>query len=79
MLEPNASVLGGEVPIGFGVVNIAVVLPSGGFHRGHEGAVGLGRDYPALPPMRRATAGVARCLRLKTASKPSSTNCLRTR
>jgi hypothetical protein len=25
------------------------------------------------------TAGVARCLRLKTASKPSSTSCLRTR
>src|SRR6516164_10096608 len=21
------------------------------FHRGHEGAVGLGRDHPALPPM----------------------------
>src|ERR1700747_2724333 len=107
------------------------------FHRGDEGAVGLGRDHPALPAMRfervflsvrwiveslarstmpssttlfsnsrnvqrarpfggleqgsaiswasfspskmRATAGVARCLRLKTASKPSSTNCLRTR
>jgi hypothetical protein len=26
-----------------------------------------------------ATGGVARCLRLSAASKPSSTNCLRTR
>jgi hypothetical protein len=26
-----------------------------------------------------ATAGVARCLRLNAASRPSSTNCLRTR
>ena len=25
------------------------------------------------------TAGIARCLRFNTASKPSSTNCLRTR
>src|SRR6516164_8870154 len=107
------------------------------FHRGHEGAVGLGRDHPAPPPMRfetvflsvrwiveslarstmpssttlfsnsrnvqrarpfggleqakainlasfspsnmRGTAGIARCLRLKTASNPSSTSCLRTR
>src|SRR5262249_15755554 len=107
------------------------------FHRRHEGAVGLGRDHPALPPMRfetvflsvrwiveslarstmpssttlfsnsrnvqrarpfggleqakaislasfspskmRATAGLPRCLRLRTASNPSSTNCLRTR
>ena len=31
------------------------------------------------PSKIRATAGVARCLRLNTASKPSSTNCLRTR
>jgi hypothetical protein len=31
------------------------------------------------PPKSRATAGVARCLRLNTASKPSSTSCLRTR
>jgi hypothetical protein len=31
------------------------------------------------PSKTRATAGVARCLRLNTASKPSSTNCLRTR
>src|SRR3977135_346862 len=31
------------------------------------------------PSKIRATAGVARCLRLNTASKPSSTSCLRTR
>ena len=31
------------------------------------------------PSKIRATAGVARCLRFNTASKPSSTNCLRTR
>src|SRR5207344_2385590 len=31
------------------------------------------------PSKIRATAGVARCLRLNTASKPSSTSCFRTR
>src|SRR5258708_4788323 len=31
------------------------------------------------PSKIRAIAGVARCLRLNTASKPSSTSCLRTR
>src|SRR6185369_17052044 len=31
------------------------------------------------PSKIRATAGVARCLRVNTASKPSSTSCLRTR
>src|SRR6266436_378746 len=31
------------------------------------------------PSKIRATAGVARCLRLNTVSKPSSTSCLRTR
>src|SRR6516164_8886180 len=30
------------------------------------------------PSNMRGTAGIARCLRLKTASKPSSTSCLRT-
>src|SRR5215471_6787928 len=31
------------------------------------------------PSKIRGTAGMARCLRLRTASKPSSTSCLRTR
>ena len=31
MLELNASVFGGEVPVGFGVVDIAVKLPSSNF------------------------------------------------
>ena len=31
MFELNASVLGGEVPIRFGVVDVAVVLPGGDF------------------------------------------------
>src|SRR5207344_3451287 len=37
-------------------------------------------NLASFPPSKiRATAGVARCLRLNTASKPSSTSCLRTR
>jgi hypothetical protein len=31
MFELNAGVFGGEVPVGFGVVDIAVVLPSSDF------------------------------------------------
>ena len=31
MLEFNASVFGGEVPVGFGVMGISVVLPGGDF------------------------------------------------
>ena len=31
MLEFNASVFGGEVPIGFGVMGVAVLLPGGDF------------------------------------------------
>jgi hypothetical protein len=31
MLELNAGVFGGEVPVGFGVVDVAIVLPSSDF------------------------------------------------
>src|SRR5258705_2500524 len=48
--------------------------PLGGFEQAR--AINLGSFYP---PKMRATAGVARCLRLNTASKPSSTSCFRTR
>ncbi len=38
------------------------------------------KDLASFSPSKiRATAGVARCLRLNTASKPSSTSCVRTR
>src|SRR5437868_5117785 len=149
MLKFDASIFGGELPVGLGVVGIAVVLPGGDFlnedlfvgqhvfHSGYERAVGLRRDDPVLaamglksvflsarpivlslarstmpssttlfsnsrkvqrarplggleqakaislasfsPSKIRATAGIARGLRLNTASKLSSTSCLRTR
>ena len=31
MLEFDAGIFGGELPVGFGVVGIAVVLPGGNF------------------------------------------------
>ena len=31
MLESDAGIFGGELPVGFGVVGIAVVLPGGDF------------------------------------------------
>jgi hypothetical protein len=31
MLESDASIFGGELPVGFGVIGIAVVLPGGDF------------------------------------------------
>src|ERR1035437_5878707 len=48
--------------------------PLGGLE--HARAISLASFSPSKI---RATAGVARCLRLNTASKPSSTSCLRTR
>src|SRR6202140_4289647 len=48
--------------------------PLGGLE--HASAISLASFSPSKI---RATAGVARCLRLNTASKPSSTSCLRTR
>src|SRR5437868_15228051 len=48
--------------------------PLGGFEQAR--AISLASFSPSKI---RATAGVARCLRLNTASKPSSTSCLRTR
>jgi len=56
------------------------VAPMGADLRGsgEVGKSGSGTSRP-IPSKIRATAGVARCLRLNTASKPSSTSCLRTR
>ena len=48
--------------------------PLGGLEQ--ASAINLASFSPAKI---RATAGVARCLRLNTASKPSSTSCFRTR
>jgi hypothetical protein len=48
--------------------------PFGGFEQAR--AISLASFSPSKI---RATAGIARCLRLNTASKPSSTSCLRTR
>src|SRR6201993_973828 len=48
--------------------------PLGGLE--HVKAISLASFSPSKI---RATAGVARCLRLNTAAKPSSTSCLRTR
>src|SRR3981189_3435934 len=48
--------------------------PLGGLE--HAKAINLASFSPSKI---RATAGVARCLRLNTAAKPSSTSCLRTR
>jgi hypothetical protein len=43
---------------------------------GRQGAISLASFSPSKM---RATAGVARCLRLNTISNPCSTSCLRTR
>src|SRR5262249_43869141 len=48
--------------------------PGGGLE--HANAISLASFSPSKMG---ATAGVARCLRLNTAAKPSSTSCLRTR
>jgi hypothetical protein len=48
--------------------------PLGGLE--HAKAISLASFSPSKI---RGTAGTARCLRLSTASKPSSTSCLRTR
>jgi hypothetical protein len=54
--------------------NVQRAPPMGGLE--HVEAMSLASFSPSKI---RGTAGVARCLRLNTAAKPSSTSCLRTR
>ena len=54
--------------------NVQRARPFGGLEQAR--AISLASFSPSKM---RGTAGVARCLRLKTASNPSSTSCLRTR
>src|SRR4051812_28666122 len=54
--------------------NVQRARPLGGLEQAK--AISLASFSPSKI---RATAGVTRCLRLNTASKPSSTSCLRTR